>query len=293
MSNQESLVSLINQKLESADLELPVFDDIAVRLHKGVRENTLNAEEMCSLLEEDPALVSEVLRMSNSSFFSGLTEIRSLKDAAVRLGTKQVAAIVFSVSQKRLYSQSKGLFKGRLHELWQHANAVSSGARWVANTIGYRSISDEAFIAGLLHDVGKLSLLSIIEDLIASKELSLSDEIIDMTLNELYCEHGAKLLELWNLPEFFQQVVLHQADGLIHRRQGCDQSITPKIRMRRSAGEAKHALNSRGLHWTGPSLAMILLLGLFRVMLSDQREVKQPDFHIKDSDRPHSNRFSR
>ena len=150
--------------------------------------------------------------MSNSSFFSGLTEIRSLKDAAVRLGTKQVAAIVFSVSQKRLYSQSKGLFKGRLHELWQHANAVSSGARWVANTIGYRSISDEAFIAGLLHDVGKLSLLSIIEDLIASKELSLSDEIIDMTLNELYCEHGAKLLELWNLPEFFQQVVLHQAD---------------------------------------------------------------------------------
>ena len=212
MSNQESLVSLINQKLESADLELPVFDDIAVRLHKGVRENTLNAEEMCSLLEEDPALVSEVLRMSNSSFFSGLTEIRSLKDAAVRLGTKQVAAIVFSVSQKRLYSQSKGLFKGRLHELWQHANAVSSGARWVANTIGYRSISDEAFIAGLLHDVGKLSLLSIIEDLIASKELSLSDEIIDMTLNELYCEHGAKLLELWNLPEFFQQVVLHQAD---------------------------------------------------------------------------------
>ena len=212
MSNQESLVSLISQKLESADLELPVFDDIAVRLHKGARENSLDAEEMCSLLEEDPALVSEVLRMSNSSFFSGLTEIRSLKDAAVRLGTKQVAAIVFSVSQKRLYSQSKGLFKGRLLELWQHANAVSSGARWVANTIGYRSISDEAFIAGLLHDVGKLSLLSIIEDLIASKELSLSDEIIDMTLNELYCEHGAKLLELWNLPEFFQQVVLHQAD---------------------------------------------------------------------------------
>lgn len=212
MSHQDSLISLINRKLESSDLELPVFDDVAVRLHNGVRENTLDAEQMCALLEEDPALVSEVLRMSNSSFFSGLTEIKSLKDAAVRLGTKQVAAIVFSVSQKRMYSQSKGMFKDRLLELWEHANAVSSGARWVANTIGYRSISDEAFIAGLLHDVGKLSLLSIIEDLIETENLTLSDEIIDMTLNELYCSHGAKLLEIWNIPEFFQHVVQHQAD---------------------------------------------------------------------------------
>jgi HD-like signal output (HDOD) protein len=150
--------------------------------------------------------------MANSSYFSGVSEITSLRDAAVRLGIKQISTIVFSANQKRLYSASKGLFKTRLVELWQHASAVSLGSRWLASYIGYSRFADEAYIAGLLHDIGKLSLLRIIEDLVASENLVLSNEMVNSTLQQLYCTHGADLLELWRLPDLFQQVVLHQAD---------------------------------------------------------------------------------
>lgn len=209
---EQSLVSLIEQRLQSGEVELPVFDDIAIRIHREVRENKLDADEMCKILEEDPVLVSELLRMANSSFFAGLSSVKNLREAAVRLGMKQIAAIVFSVSQKKMYSASRGHFRTRLQRLWLHSSAVSIGSRWVAKNAGYQNLADDAFVAGLLHDVGKLSLLCIIEDIIMKDKLVLSDAIVNLTLKQLYCEHGGKLLDIWNLPELFKDVVLHQND---------------------------------------------------------------------------------
>ena len=212
MTEQPSLISLIDQRLQSGDVELPVFDDIALRIHREVRENRLDADEMCKILEDDPVLVSELLRMANSSFFAGLSSVRNLREAAVRLGVKQIASIVFSVSQKKMYSASQGKFNDRLQRLWLHSSAASMGCRWLAKCAGYQNLAEEAFVAGLLHDVGKLSLLCIIENIIATEELVLSDAIVNLTLQQLYCEHGAKLLEIWNLPQVFRDVVRSQAD---------------------------------------------------------------------------------
>ena len=204
MTDQHELEALINERLASGEVELPVFDEIALRIHREVRENRLDADLICEILEEDLALVAELLRMANSAFFGGMAQVGSLREAAVRLGVRQVASIVFSVSQKRLYSASAGLFKSRLTTLWQHTSAVSIGARWVAANAGFRNLADEAFVGGLLHDIGKLSLLCIMEELISKDGLEVSDEVIDATLLSMNCEHGAALLDSWNLPETFK-----------------------------------------------------------------------------------------
>ena len=205
-------MDLINQRISSGEVELPVFDDIALQIDREVRENKLDAALICKIIEEDQVLVSDLLRMANSSFFSGMSPVSCLKDAAVRLGVRQIASIVFSVSQKRLYSASKGVFKSRLTDLWVHTSAVSMGARWLAANAGYRNLADEAFVAGLLHDIGKLSLLCVLEDLIVSDGLQLSDEEVNSVLSQMHCEHGATLLTQWNIPESFKTIVLQQND---------------------------------------------------------------------------------
>ena len=213
MNDRPSLISLIDERLESGKAELPVFDNVALRISREAREGRLDADGLCLILQEDPALVGEVMRMANSSFFRGLSEVRTLREAAVRLGVKQIAAITMSASQKRMYSASKGPFKARLVQLWLHASAVSTAARWLAVHIGSRNLADEAHVAGLLHDVGKMSLLRIIEDIVAADpSVRLTNELVAAALDRLYCEHGARLLELWNLPESFRRVVRHQAD---------------------------------------------------------------------------------
>jgi HD-like signal output (HDOD) protein len=215
MNNPVPLIELIQQRLERGDVELPVFDGVAMEVHRETHENRLDADGLCQILEKDATLVTEVLRMANSSFFSGFGEVRSLREAAVRLGVRQIAAIVFSISQKRLYSASGELFRPRLVTLWQHASAVSTGARWTAIRAGYRALADEAFVAGLLHDVGKLSLLRIIEVLIKEDNLEINDVLVDMTLGNLHCSHAADLLAGWNLPESYRDVVKRLEDDVI------------------------------------------------------------------------------
>lgn len=212
MTQHAELEALIRQKISSGEVDLPVFDDIALRINREVRENRLDAEQICRILEEDQVLVADLLRMANSSFFSGLSPVANLREAAVRLGVRQIASIVFSVSQKKLYSASRGMFQARLTRLWQHTSAVSIGARWLAANAGYRNLADEAFVAGLLHDIGKLSLICVLEDLISSEGLDLSDETVDTLLLTMHCEHGAELLTQWNLPDSYKDIVLHQND---------------------------------------------------------------------------------
>ncbi|MFK8077101.1 MAG: HDOD domain-containing protein [Granulosicoccus sp.] len=210
MIDQQELELLISKRLEAGEVELPVFDDIALRINREVRENKLDADLICQIIEEDLALVAELLKMANSAFFAGMSPVGSLKEAAVRLGVRQIASIVFSVSQKRLYSASSGLFKSRLTRLWEHTSAVSLGSRWLAANAGFRRLADEAFVSGLLHDIGKLSLLCILEEIIAKEGLEISDEIVDATLLSMNCEHGEYLLESWNLPEEYKTIVRNQ-----------------------------------------------------------------------------------
>ena len=222
MSNEISLIDLIAKRREEGTIALPVFDRVAMNVFQAVQKDCLNASGLVALLEEDPTIASEVLRVANSSFFSGLGEVTRLSDAIVRLGNKQIASLALSASQKRMYSASNSKFCDRLVQLWHHANAVAFGSRWLAAHVGMRHLADDAFLAGLLHDVGKMSLLRIIEELVTElgDELPLSDAVLDIAVKQLHPIHGAELLASWNLPDLFCRVVANHHGATPERDDG-------------------------------------------------------------------------
>ena len=172
-----------------------------------IRRVSLESSGLVTLLEDGLAKASRGE--------TTLAEIRSLRDATVRLGVRQVAAIVMSVSQKRLYSASPGPLRERLTALSRHAQAASLAARWIAVRAGFRTLADETYVAALLHDVGKLSLLRIVEGLAREGKVRLTHQMVDMALSHLHCRHGARLLELWNLPAVYRDVVLRLEDETV------------------------------------------------------------------------------
>ena len=179
-----------------------------------ILKREMSAAELATLIEADPVLASEVLRSANSSFFRGLGDVARVRGAIVRLGGRSIAALAVAASQKRVYSASSPRIKNRLVHLWRHASATAYGCRWLANRLGLREREDEAFLAGLLHDVGKLSILRAIEEL-AGEEASdglLPDAVIDAALRQLHSGHGSELLAGWNIPEVFCEVAAHHHD---------------------------------------------------------------------------------
>jgi len=207
MTDRIPLAKRVTQWISSGEVELPVLDEVALRVYRESRAGLLDAEGICDLLKRDPVLVSDVLRLANSSFFGGLVEVRNLRHAVVRLGTRQLAALALSAGCKRLYRSSGEPFRGRLRELWRHTSAAAAAASWLAGRTPHRKLADEAFVAGLLHDIGKLLILRTLEELSERDGAPPTDEQIDEVIGALHCAQGASLLETWNLPELFPELV--------------------------------------------------------------------------------------
>jgi HD-like signal output (HDOD) protein len=104
-------------------------------------------------------------------------------------------------------------------KLWRHSVGCAIGASWLARQTGFQALAHEAFIAGLLHDVGKLYVLKVIDDMKTSKEIESlpSDPVIDELMQQLHTEQGYGLTVQWNLPEKYCQVTrdhhLAELDG--------------------------------------------------------------------------------
>lgn len=156
-------------------------------------------------LLRDPALAAQVLRMANSAMYAGLNAVTTLRQALTRVGVQQISRLVLAAAQVSLYQSRHPLFKKHIAELWKAAFASAIGCAWVAHKSSHGELAEQAFVAGLLHDVGKLVILRSIEKLIAEKGIEgpLPDSMAMEMIDALHCEFGHDLMQRWNLPEVY------------------------------------------------------------------------------------------
>lgn len=216
MSTTIPLKSILDEKVNSDDLYLPVFPALALQLQAMMSSDEVSIEALCSKIGEDQALVTELLRASNSAFYSGLSEISTIKDAIMRLGTRQATNIILLAAQRPYYGSGDKVIQPYLVRLWKHAGACAMGSNWLAQRLGYGAVSQEAFLAGLLHDIGNLFLLKVLEDLrrTTDSNIQLSTQVLNEILESMHTSHGAKLMERWNLPATYCDIVRqHHGDS--------------------------------------------------------------------------------
>lgn len=203
MADESSLQDLIVAKVASNELELPVFHSVALKLQSVLDDENITVEDIEDIIAGDQALASQILRMANSAFFKGLHSITTIRKAIIRLGLQQVANLAMVASQRSSYSTGNTMLTEYLEKLWQHAFASAIGSRWLAERCGCGSESESAFLAGLLHNIGKLALVKVLEEVCARNDINrLSATVILEILNSpMHTEQGYRLMHHWNLPE--------------------------------------------------------------------------------------------
>ncbi len=204
-------LSLLEQALEFAEkrqITLPVFSDVALKVQKASREERYDISEIERAIESDPALVAEVLRAANSAFFGGLSEVSSIRAAVLRLGLQRVANLVFLASEKSRYNARHPEIAGLMRDLWHHASACALAAEWISRKVRFPQHGETVFIGALVHDIGKLFLLRVLDDMAREPEYAaVSPELIREMLDNAHAEVGYRLLVSWHLPEVFQTIV--------------------------------------------------------------------------------------
>jgi putative nucleotidyltransferase with HDIG domain len=176
-----------------------------VRLQHVLAKSDYSIDEVNRLIVADPGLASQVLRVSNSSFYAGLNKVTTIQEAIVRLGGACVANIVMMATQKNIYRSDDSGLNSLMGDLWKHSLCCAIGSRWLATKVNYGAVSQEAFLAGLLHDIGKMYLLKVLEEIMKEKnyETDISPALILEVIESMHSVHGARIMDQWNLPEAY------------------------------------------------------------------------------------------
>ena len=208
MEAECSLVGMIDRYVTSKTVKLPAFNATALRIQREVAKEEPDSRLIEKLIVSDQSLTGEVLRVSNSSFYKGLTQVATVRDAIIRMGNIEVSNIVSMVAlQHNFRSKNQNIHK-TMEKLWRHSVGCAIGANWLARQTGFQALAHETFIAGLLHDVGKLYVLKVLDDMKATGEIKNlpSDRVIDELMQQLHTDQGYAIMTHWNLPEKYCRV---------------------------------------------------------------------------------------
>ncbi len=208
MKAERSLVGMIDHFVTLKPVKLPAFNATALRIQKEVAKEEPDFRLIEKFIVSDQSLTGEVLRVSNSSFYKGLTQVATVRDAIIRLGIKEVSNIVSMVALQHNFQSKDPTVHKIMGKLWRHSVGCAIGASWLARQIGLQDLTHETFIAGLLHDVGKLYVLKVVDDMKASGEIENlpSDTVINEVMQQLHTDQGYSLMLHWNLPEKYCQI---------------------------------------------------------------------------------------
>ena len=185
---------------------------ILLKLIEQCQTETIGMTALAELVSKDPGMTGKILAVANSSAYHRNNRKFGLEHALMTLGVEMIKTLVISESVFQVFNNFSHSNCTDLRAFWKHSLSSAVLAREIAGLMDYPH-AEEAYLAGLLHDVGRLALLATAPREYATNFLARDDEILceveERTLNITHQEAGAWLVERWNLDSFLSDSVLY------------------------------------------------------------------------------------
>jgi putative nucleotidyltransferase with HDIG domain len=188
---------------------LPPFPAIAVKALNLMSGTDTSLLELCNLIRSDPAFSIAILRIANSPLVAFSKNITSVLQASMLLGFRRLRSVVITVGLKKYLEE--GSFTPALLSCWRHSVACAMiaerSAKWTSLDKHF------AYTAGILHDIGRVALATVMPQAYARVVERGADQSHDLLLSEQelcgidHCQAGRALVTAWNLPEAFLEII--------------------------------------------------------------------------------------
>lgn len=183
----------------------PVLPAIAFELTELTRKKTVSYDEVARAVEKDPVIAGSLLKLARSPIYSGgRARVNSLRDALTRLGIHRLRDAVWQVVMDMRLFRAEA-FTDTLAQLQSHTAFSAHAARIIAQRAA-PAAAEQAFLAGLIHDVGWNGMLIAISEM--SRNAQPSPELLS-ALDRIHCEVGATMVKLWGVSDEIADVVVH------------------------------------------------------------------------------------
>jgi putative nucleotidyltransferase with HDIG domain len=157
MSNDklaEKMEQIILSRIAGDKLSLPVLPVIANRCVAALKDPNLTVKRIVSIIEQDPVIAAKLLRLANSATY-GAGGVKTLEAAVTRLGMAKLKTILFELSARQVFMSRDPRIAKATRAMWDHSLAVALVGRDLCALSSKADEMDTAYLAGLLHDIGK------------------------------------------------------------------------------------------------------------------------------------------
>ncbi len=198
--------------------DLPPLPQVAAQVLRISADPDATAEDLRKVISTDQALTSQILKISNSAMFGMMREIKTLSQAIMTLGFSTIKSVVIASSAKNLYQRGAVGLQERL--LWEHALVTALASRAIGKQLKFPRV-EEAFIGGLMHDIGK-SVMGVKfperYGAIMRTVYNGQGDALELELETFGFDHtmvGEALLRSWNLAQSLEEAVRwhHEPQG--------------------------------------------------------------------------------
>jgi putative nucleotidyltransferase with HDIG domain len=190
--------------------DLPPLPQVAAQVLRIAADPDSSTEELQRVISTDQALASQILKIANSAMFGMMRDVKTITQAIMTLGFSTIKSVVIASSAKNLYNRGNSGLQERL--MWEHALVTALAGRAYAKQLRFPR-SEEVFLAGLMHDIGKSVMGVKFPDRYSAMIRTIYNEqgdSLQMELDTFGFDHtmvGEALMKSWNLAQSIEQTV--------------------------------------------------------------------------------------
>lgn len=207
------LEGIMLTRIARGDLRLPSMPETATRGMAMLRSDPVDFDALTATLERDPLISGHLLRIASSAANGG-HRIRSLRQAIPRIGVDPLREILAQLAARSVFRSRAPRIDEAFRTIWSHGLAVANVSRALAEEFLVGPDPDEAYMAGLLHDVGKPVVGGFLLEL---ERMGVSGGIDDEIWREVVVSAhpaiGRMISERWSLPEAIRETIGQAAYG--------------------------------------------------------------------------------
>lgn len=196
-----TLAPAIREQLERSiaegKLELPVLPEVASQVVKLSNDPNADSRKLAGIVQRDQAMAGHLMRLANSPFYAPKFPLVSLDQVISRMGMKKVREIALVISCQSKVFAVPG-HEATVKHLFRHSLAAGAFAQEIARSRRWNV--EEAFLCGLLHDVGRPVLLQQLVDLHNTAKIPFASAAATELIDARHAEIGATLVNGWSLP---------------------------------------------------------------------------------------------
>jgi putative nucleotidyltransferase with HDIG domain len=213
----QELKAILLKRIQSDQLVVPTIPAVSQKVQELLREGDQSVTKRAAdILEQDPFLAARALRIAGGSKSGQGQKKVTLPEAVNSLGPRGVKALLVEATAQKVFVSRDHEIANALRRIWEHSVAVGTLARDVLALSGHAD-SDAAYLAGLLHDVGKPIVASILLEAerqtteLYNRQWIDAGEWVDV-IGRIHRSVGQALVEKWQLPEGIQKCLAENLD---------------------------------------------------------------------------------